>query len=102
MDQGVLEELSKLNYEAKKIKQYLENNIRNESTTAYWLLLKRKYRNKEPSSFDVCNESFNPKVLIGSAKMILPKQQESRHKSFDFYSLYKDADFQLKKSGRKS
>ena len=101
IDPEVLSEMSGLGYSSDNTKRYLENNIRNEITTAYWLLLKKKFKSGEPSIFDICNEKFDKKNLIPKISHINLKVKDSnksnRHKSFDFSSLARDAEMSFRR-----
>lgn len=92
-------------YEISQIRRYLENNIRNETTAAYYLLMKKRFRNGNPSKYDLSNENFDPKNLIPKGSLVTqPKKRNTlRHKSFDIYLSLKELEkFDDKSTGRYS
>lgn len=44
-----------LGYNVEQARKYIENNIRNQITSAYYLLMKKKFRIGIPSPFDISN-----------------------------------------------
>lgn len=49
IDKEILKEMQDLGYDPQNTKKFIENNVRNETTTAYWLLLKKKHKDGSPS-----------------------------------------------------
>lgn len=77
IDLQIIDEINSLGYDGQKCQKYLENNIRNEMTTAYYLLIKRNFKKGIPSAYDLCSDDFNKKVLQPKKSNILIRSHSS-------------------------
>ena len=58
VDDLVIEEMKKYNYEESKIKEDIKNNKHNSLTTLYYLLVKKMYKKKIYTKSDLISETF--------------------------------------------
>ncbi len=70
--------MSSLGFETRKTLQYVQNNVKNECTTTYYLLLKKYFKSGKGSEMDICSDNFK-KETINPFFSVKPK----RYKSMD-------------------